>query len=241
MGDNLIHLNWLRKVVRWSGRPAIHYCDPVYFSSLAPFIAGDAIELAPLSAVSVDAVDSWINARGEYENVAFRRNWVWFHLEHFEALARRLEIPNLASRRRHLRFNHPLVPGSPNRMGRFDVLLVNSVPRSGQFPNYDGQAFRGLVSWLLDHGKTVVTTEPTGLCPSTIEAGLSVWDIGRLSIDCGFIASVNTGPLWPTFNIWTEDKPRIVWCQIHEFPLNDRTVTLTRVDQAYDIFRKCFT
>ena len=76
LGDNLIHLNWLRKVVQWSGRPAIHYCLPDYIEALRPFVAGDAIEILPLAKPGSDAVDSWINANGEYENVAFRRNWL---------------------------------------------------------------------------------------------------------------------------------------------------------------------
>ena len=124
------------------------------------------------------------------------------------------------------------------KMKPADFLLINSAPRSGQFPNYDADAFRELVRWLQGQGKSVVTTEPTGLCPSTIEAGLSVWDIGRLSIDCGWILSVNTGPMWPTFNIWTDTKPRIVWCQIHEFPLGDQTATLTRIEDAYQVIER---
>lgn len=227
LGDNIIHLNWLRKL----REPIEHYCQPQYIAQLRPIVE-DAphITLHPISQRPVDSVDSWINAHSEYVS-PWRDDWAFFHLRHFEALAKKLGVENPSRTTDSLRCDWPKLKDSSADLGNFDVLCINSEPKSNQFPAFSHQAWRNLVSHLKNKGLRCVTTAATGLVPSTIEAGLDVSDIGHIASKCNLHISMNTGPLWPTFNTLADPTYRIVLCNIHTFPLHDGCITLRDFSQ----------
>ena len=110
----------------------------------------------------------------------------------------------------------------------YDVLIVNSVPMSGQLPDYNPWFFNKLTKKYLDEGSSVITTFPTNLCQSTLELGMTVTDIGCLAKGVSRIQGVDTGPMWPTYNVHARIPTRIVYSVAHAINLLD-TITLDKL------------
>lgn len=230
LGDNLIHVNWLRK---FKGQ-IIHYCQPEYIPQLLDLTQDRDIHLKPLSEKSPYAVNSWINADGLWSLEPYRRNWVYFYLQHFAKLSRKLNLSNLIQTRNDLLFNYPALTFQNPLCNPFDYLIINSRPGSGQFPAYDPDQFIELTKYLASNHR-VITTEPTGYAPSTTEANLSVSQIGSLSRFCHTILSVDTGPMWPTFNPYGNLRLRIIYCNLQYFPLQDNCITINNIPDTYQL------
>ena len=95
-------------------------------------------------------------------------------------------------------FDYPEL--SKKKYPSYDVLIVNSVPMSGQLPDYNPWFFEKLTKKYIEEGSTVITTYPTGLCQSTLELGMTITDIGCLAKGVNRIQGVDTGPMWTTYN-----------------------------------------
>jgi hypothetical protein len=199
LGDNLIHLNYLRRL----GRPARHYCCPEYIAQLQPLTEGTEIELIDLHHKTPQAVDSWSNKMDWLKYQKARADWVTFHLRWFEHLSHELGVASPIKTSDDLLFDYPKLYARKFRP--IDYLILNCPPRSGQFPNFNQNTFKHRVKWLQDQGFEVWTAEPVGICESTREHGLDVSEIGNLSCYATHILSIDTGPLWPTFNVKNKD------------------------------------
>ena len=195
LGDNLIHLNYLRKLKQ----PSRHYCLPEYIEQLQPLTEGTEIELIDLKYRTDSAVDSWSNKLNWLGYYKAREDWVTFHMRWFEHLSRELNVATPIWSTLDLMFDYPKL--SAKKFPRFDYLILNCPPRSGQYPNFSLDRFKLKVEQLQAHGHEVWTVEPTGICESTREHGMDVSEIGNLSNYCNHIIAIDTGPLWPTFNI----------------------------------------
>jgi len=204
LGDQLIHLHYLRQVCKENPHLEFtHYCNPQYHAQLQPLCEDVPITIADLS-IPPGAVNSWIGYKNFFYNHGARRDWVMFHQSWFDYLSDRLEVANPIACREDFLFDYP-------RLNRFDYpaydyLIINSPPASGQLPDYTPQFFENRVKNLLNEGKTVVTTYPTGMCQCTLDYGQDVTGIGALSNMVKHIEAIDTGPLWPTFNIFNKDK-----------------------------------
>jgi hypothetical protein len=138
---------------------------------------------------------------------------VFFHFDWFEHLAKQMGLVSPILTEADLRFDYPaMAPISfPHHFEnpKFDVLVINSIPHSGQFGQFNPHDMVKMVQALLDKGKTVITTAPTGTAAKSTHdgtSGLSVTGIGRLSIAARAIVGVVTGPSWTTMNVWNVDK-----------------------------------
>ena len=89
----------------------------------------------------------------------------------------------------------------------FDVLVVNSMPNSGQIEK-NLEPFNILFDHLLSKNFKVISTEKTKYSEilSTVENKLSLLEIGNLSLNCDYIVGVHTSPVIYTFNKWNIDK-----------------------------------
>jgi hypothetical protein len=64
-----------------------------------------------------------------------------------------------------------------------------------------------------------------------------VTDIGALSLFARNIIMVATGPSWPTLNVWTADKFRIVFGDNEELGYTQNTYHCQTVDQAHRVLK----
>ena len=229
LGDNLVHLNYLRKICEQNlDLEFTHHCNPMHHSQLTPLIEDMPISLQGLS-IPPGAHNSWIGRNNYFYNSPLRNDWVLFHLVWFDHLSNLLEVSNPIACREDLLFDYPAVM----QLSRyeFDYLIINSPPQSGQLPQYNPEFFIKRVKDLANEGFKVITTYPTGLVPCTLDSHLDVTSIGVLSNGCKHIEGVATGPMWTTFNKFNKDKvlSRVFYCRDQVVNLTDSTITLNSI------------
>jgi hypothetical protein len=204
LGDQLIHLHYLRQVCKENPHLEFtHHCNPQYAAQLQPLCEDVPITIADLS-IPPGAINSWIGYKNFFYNHGARRDWVVFHQSWFDYLSDRLEVANPIACKEDFLFDYPAL-NAPTRY-EFDILIINSPPQSGQLPSYHPNLFTNMVRFHLNDGKKVITTHPTGMCPCTLDYRWTVTDIGVLSKNIKHIIAIDTGPLWPTFNIHNQDS-----------------------------------
>jgi len=226
LGDQLHHLNYLRKVCQGdSSIECVHYCKQEYHPQLLPLCEDLPITLQDLPHRG-DAINAWIGADGYFYRSPLNKNWVAFHLDWFSYLSNQLGVMNPMQHPDAFLFNYPAL--EKGKYPSYDVLIVNSVPMSGQLPDYNPWFFEKLTKKYIEEGSTVITTYPTGLCQSTLELGMTITDIGCLAKGVNRIQGVDTGPMWPTYNVHARIPTRIVYSAAHAINLLD-TITLDKL------------
>lgn len=217
LGDNLIHLNFLRRVAEMMPNERfVHAAKGNYLPQLSEVVEDvPNIELIELHQRSVKSVDCWKNRRGDFFSHPKRNDWVQYHLEFFSALANDLDIVNPILVPDDLLFDYPALGN--RHCGEFDVLIVNSEPNSGQLSGIGYREYETLIGILLAHNRNVVTTAPCNRpevpCTNNLSLGksyLTVTDIGAVSLNCKMIIGCVTGPMWPTLNVRNKTLPRIL-------------------------------
>ena len=204
LGDNLIHLHYLRKVCEQNpDLEFTHHCNPQYHNQLTPLLEDMPIGLQGLS-IPTSAHNAWIGYQNFFYNHQARRDWVVFHQSWFDYLSDRLEVANPIACKEDFLFDYPAL-NVPIPI-TFDYLIINATPNSGQLPDFNPEFFHNRVRNLLNEGFSVITTNPTGMGLSTLEMGLDVTGIGSLSKYCKHIEAVDTGPLWTTFNKFNQNS-----------------------------------
>ena len=229
LGDNLVHLNYLRKVCKENpGIEFTHHVNPAHIDQLTPLVQDTPISLQGLS-IPPHAHNAWIGKDNYFYSHPLQHDWVAFYLEWFDHLSNILEVSSPMACREDLLFDYPAL-NEPYEMD-FDVLVINSPPSSGQLPDFTPQFFEKRVRELSNQGLKVVTTAPTGMVSCTLDWGLDVTGIGAISKYCQHIEGVATGPMWTTFNIFNQNNilSRRFYCAHQTVNLTDNTTTLNKL------------
>lgn len=212
LGDNLVHLNFLRRVAGNNpDKVFTHHAQWQYITQLRDVIADvPNITLTDYNYLTPPhSIDSWRGANGFWYQHPNRNNFAEFHFEWFDHIAKRMGVENPVKTRYDMLFDYPLLQ-SDSADNFFDVLVINSPPGSGQFQGYNEHALCSLANTIAATGQEVVVTHrPEGWqmhhgIDSTTWGNKSVTEIGKLSQHCHTILMVSTGPSWPTFNIWNQ-------------------------------------
>jgi len=214
LGDNIIHLNFLRRL----GLPATHYCPMSHHWQLQPLVEDTDIQLLDIGAKPIDAVNCWIGKSGEFQARPPTLTWTQWYDYWFFKLSNELEVDNPLQTPDDYLLDYP---GLKRDYPQHDYLIINSPPASGQLPSYNPQWFVDQVKQLHENGHSVVTTHPTKLCVCTQDYNMTVCDIGALSSKVKHIIAVDTGPLWPTYNVRNKDLvlSRTVYTTTHRIDL----------------------
>ena len=229
LGDNLIHLHYLRKACEQNVDLAFtHHCNVAHHDQLTPLLEDMPIELADLM-IPPHSINAWIGDKNFYYNSPNRGDWVKLHLDWFDNLSNTIEIPSPMACKEDFLFDYPALK---NRgWSAFDYLIINSPPMSNQLPSYTPEFFHARVKDLCNKGFKVITTHPTGMTNCTLDWGLSVTGIGQLSQVCHRIEGIDTGPLWTTHNVWNQDTVirRVIYTNEAKPYLSKNTVVLDKV------------
>ena len=212
LGDNLVHLHFMRSLAKkYPEKQFGHYANPQHAPQLRPVVE-DLPNLKLLDTCPADAVNAWRGTDDFWYLHSERHDFVRFHCDWFHYLAGKLGLENPVRYEADMQFDYPALAPAPGtdhfEHPTFDVLLINSIPHSGQFLGFNIHDFRAMAKTLTEYGKKVITTLPTGICDSTHNGttGLPVTAIGRLSTAAKAIVGCVTGPSWTCFNIWNREK-----------------------------------
>ena len=222
LGDNLIQLNFLRRLSLANPELEItHYYNPGYFKveELDP-LRTERILLRPISEAPAESIDSWRNAGGHWERHPDKLNFAQFHLDWFAELSSRMGVKNPITTVDDLLFDYPSLDSFISMAPDFDAVVINSPGLSGQFQNFNPDHFRTLVSRLVAKGHRVVTTEPTGLCPAF--DGKNVTWIGATAAKAKLIVGTSTGPSWPCFNVHNRAALHVMCADVENVVLTPR-------------------
>ncbi len=248
LGDNLVHLNFLRRVALENpDRTFVHYAQWNYLKQLDEVVSDiPNLILAEFNyMLPSDSIDSWRGREGFWYGHDDRNDFVKFHVEHwFPWLADRMKVKNPVQSAADMLFDYPAIRHGLSAQFSCDVLVINSPPGSGQFTSYNEYGLAGLASAISANGFNVVATHelPPNILnvACTAKAGLSVTAIGHLSLHCHTILMVSTGPSWPTFNIWNQEsvKHRIILLHPERVELAPNTFHCTSVLEAGEVLRQ---
>lgn len=217
LGDNLVHLHFLRALAReYPDLEFGHYASAQHKAQLAPVVE-DMANIKLLDTCPHDAINAW-RGDGHYWHMHEQRNnFTWFHYDWFHYLAGKMGLKSPISQTEQFLFDYPaLAPADGTdhfENPEFDVLVINSIPHSGQFRGWNPHDMDTLIQTLMDRGKKVITTFPSNTAATSTHdgtSGLSVTAIGRLSTRAKAIFGVVTGPSWTCMNAWNKDK-NFVW------------------------------
>ncbi len=252
LGDNLVHLNFLRRVaLLHPDREFVHAVHGCHYEALLPLLDGVSnASLVLHETRSPESRDVWKNAGagtpsgGFWERHPLRNDFVGFHMSWFAHLAAQLGVSNPICRPEDLLFDYPaLKTARPIAThARFDFLVVNSRPCSGQLMAYDKLEYMDPLIAELSRSFLVITTQKSDVdVPCTQDFHMSVHGIGRMSLQCRYIVGVATGPLWPTFNVWNQESVELRLVLLENEDLSDlgrNVVQVGTVEQAMAVLRK---
>ena len=219
LGDNLVHLNFLRRLaVEHPDCQFVHACRAEHHEQLKPLVWPLAnVRIVPLQGRDPHSVDAWKNhgawsRRGGFvDHHPLQLDWVEFHKVFFADLARRMGLSTPIHATEDFLFEYPALKEETRLPGRWDVLVCNNSGMSAQLRGWKEGDWDDILDRLLAAGRKVVCTHPSRTrAACTLAHGLSVTGVGNISTRADRILGCPCGPMWPTFNIWTNDKPRIV-------------------------------
>lgn len=205
LGDNLVHLHFLRKLAQ--AYPEIHFIHGApdqYLAQLYPVWQDlENLTVKSIAEVGQGAINAWRGAGGHWYAHPQRNDFVAYHLDWFRHLARAMGIESPVHCARDLLFDYPALKAL-RATEPLDFLIVNSPPASGQWHGFDGTAFARLAQRLAqDHG--VITTAPVENVPCTQDVAFDVTHIGMIAQRARVIIGCVTGPMWPCLNVWNAD------------------------------------
>lgn len=241
LGDNLIHLHFMRAMAK--AYPEIHFTHgaPEQYLGQLGELVGDLpnLTLTDIAQTGQGAINAWRGAGGWFYQQPDCQDFVKIHLRWFALLAETMGLRSPFTHARDLLFDYPkLKRTAPDRGPQpSEILVINSPPMSGQASGYSSHGFDTLIDQLTDYGHHVTTTHPSRTqVPCTQWARMSVTAIGQLSQTVGAIIGVPTGPVWPTFNVWNQDTVKLrLWLLDHEqlwlSPNTEHTATMDRIPE----------
>lgn len=241
LGDNLWHLQFMRGLAKiYPEHRFIHAAGYGYLPQLIECVCDlPNISLVDLEHRPPDAINSWTNDEGRFENDPDAFDIAGFLIRHFAHLAGKFGLDSPIRQPSDLRYDYPAILRYDTPP--FDVLVVNSPPLSGQFQSFRPEDFDMLIGLLLERGYSVISTARSAhKVPYTQGLSLSVSAIGSLSRFCRYIIGIPNGPMWPTFNVWNAETVKLRLLLLdngHKVLFSPNTMHVQDIPQAIGILR----
>ena len=188
LGDCLFQLYYLRALDQY----CTFYVMPSYIPELEIHNNGK-IELKPLNEKTDQSIDTWIGnylfkqLEGSSIFDSIHNRYDKIYMEWFDEISMDLHIDNPFS----FPIKHPELKKTPIK---YDWLIINSNPLSGQWQKYDDKKMDQFIREL--PGYKITTRPIDGIeCTNT-----NILEIGKISIQSKRIIAVNTGPIVTCLN-----------------------------------------
>lgn len=241
LGDNLAHLHFLRAVAK--DNPGLHFehgAHACYLPQLIEVVADlPNIILRDLRHITRKrSINSWKNRDKFWEQHPRRNEYGPFMLDWFRELAGEMGVRMPFRDESELLFDYPAVKDIACE--KFDVLLVNSEPLSGQWRTMDIEGVDRLAIELSEKLKVITTKPVRPFIPCTQAMHLSVTGIGGISRFCRAVIMVSTGSSWVTFNVWNRKSVelRVIFIEEEQINIAPNTVNTNSVGIAREILRE---
>ena len=211
LGDALFQCLYFQKVApQFPKDEFILYCREDHHPQLVEAIEHlPNVRLLGLDKRTPQAIDCWIGRGGYWHQHPMRVDYLRFYIAWFDLIGQEAGLPNPIQSIKDFWFDYPALKKETPLSRPFDFLVVNAIPKSGQFV-YEPQEMENFIALIAERGHAVVTTNPckTPGVPCTLEHGLTITGVGNVSNFCTYHLMVSTGPSWPTWNVHNVGKVR---------------------------------
>lgn len=203
IGDCFLHAHYMRKLIGKNNDISIDFhLIGKHWNQIKEYLDDiPQINLLPYENSPLNAFRGWVGQFG-IPPLPFDLNHLRF--ESYNRLSKIIGVTSPFLTIDDLLLDHPKLEGK-NEEKSYDVLLINSEPLSNQ-TSYNNDEYVRFVNDCLKSGYTVITTKKIEGVPCTLDYGMSILDIGRLSTKCRVVVGINTGPLITCLNIWNKNK-----------------------------------
>jgi ADP-heptose:LPS heptosyltransferase len=229
LGDNLIHLHFLRKLSeKYPELEFQHALNPAYMGQCAEVIEDNPkIILTPLvPGQNPEGLDGWKGAGGFFFSHEKKYQFGALYLDLFAKLSKDMGLSTPFKTTSDLLFDYPAIV-SNQTTGSYDVVLINSTPLSDQFKTYNEDDFTALAHILRDKGLSVITSKKIDTFDCTLDTQCSVTDIANISLRAKYFIAVCTGAMWPCINIFNQDTHQFkIILNDHETVDIGKTITM---------------
>lgn len=198
LGDNLIHLNFLRRLAK--GNPLLkfeHRLQSGYLEKLKPLVSDlPQIRLAEITPNMGGSLNCWRGAENYWYEHPLRNDFAAFHVEWFAKLAAQMGLESPIKYPADMLLDAPCLNPDKLVYNKWDVLLLDSVPTSGQWPQFDFRGFYWLENELRGRGLSILRGS------STIAKEWGIADLGMIAGRCKYVIGTANGPMWTALNTW---------------------------------------
>jgi len=210
LGDCVFMIHYLRKVcAQYDDFRFICQVKKKFFKELKAQINeySDRILLRRLGPMNENSINGWI---GRYPIKGGKRGKVFLLDERYvlgwRTVSELFGIESPIKTKQDMLIDNEQLLVSPSQELNPDILLINSVPLSGQY-RYNKKQFQDKVEEWKERYSIVTTyrTECSDV-PCTRDYGMNLLEIGNLSLKAKYIVGIATAPIINCFNIWNIDK-----------------------------------
>ena len=214
--------NKLKDYLETNNIHILYYLNEQYINQVSEFIISKNIHIFPINIKK--GIDLWIENKNLPFTLSISKSlglsYNNFYKIFFNSISKKLNIPfditsfyyednELIERYERL----------PEKYKNIDVLIVNSLPMSGQF-EYIEDDWINLIIQFSKKYKTVITKKINHQVNCTLDDNLSIKTIGAMSIKAKVIIAVNTGVVSGLLNIHTLNNV-LHYCNLDKFVFFD--------------------
>ena len=225
LGDNVYSMYFFNKLKDYLETNNIHilyYLNEQYINQVSEFIISKNIHIFPINIKK--GIDLWIENKNLPFTLSISKSlglsYNNFYKIFFNSISKKLNIPfNITS---FYYEDNELIERYerlPEKYKNIDVLIVNSLPMSGQF-EYIEDHWINLIIQFSKKYKTVITKKINHQVNCTLDDNLSIKTIGAMSIKAKVIIAVNTGVVSGLLNIHTLNNV-LHYCNLDKFVFFD--------------------
>lgn len=243
MGDNLIHLQFLRRMsAKYPDHQFIHACghggNPAWDFPQLQETVEDIPQIEVVKFSAREGIDSW-RFLPDFKQ---RRDFCGHYIERFRDIARQMGLESATNCTDDMIFDSPSIKKPTPLSKEWDFLVVNVKPCAGQFDvaKTVDDYLDPLIQRIVASGKTVCCVNPTkhGV-PATTDLGISVSGIGNIACSSKHIVMIAVGCSWLTYNPWAKPETRIILIDdFEEIWIDPKAIHAHSLDDAIKVLEQ---
>lgn len=196
-GDNIQNLVYLNAIAKKYPDLNIKYgVNPIQINQIEEFISYENLDVIPINSVTANSVDLWKNRFNYWSRNSLKYEYYDFYLLFYSNISKKIGFSPDIKNKKHL---FTQIKKNEEHCGNYDILFVNSDPISSQF-SYLESDLNDVIDKLSKKYR-LITTKKYKSISSSSDNGLSLYQIGQLSLSCKCIIAISTGPSWPILNL----------------------------------------
>lgn len=250
LGDIIFNVHYFSKILSIHKDMEInYYINEKFIKEIEKHVYFERLNILSLNSKPKDSICSWFGNKDfnfikTIKDMGNTPSYVKVNILFFDFISRLINIDNPIKEKKDLLMDNIGILKNNILSDKFDLLIINSVPMSGQY-EFNNRDFINLINELMSKipNIKIITTNKTGIdgVKCTLDYNLSLVEIGNLSLYCDYIVGVHTSPLIYTFNVWNLCRIK-KWYVLHgpkyAYDYNENCLIYDKLNNCKDIIVK---